>query len=141
MKKFLFTFTLIVFCFAGTSFAQEKLPKVIKYLAPQYPAAARATGTTGEVVVAVKIDKDGKVISSKSESGHPLLRAISEKIAKEWLFTKSELSERELKISFLYSIKVNDNRKNNYKESIQKIRFRKPYRLEIISTEYPRIDI
>ncbi len=140
MKKSLFAFTLLIFCFVGVNFAQEKLRKVVKYFAPKYPPAAKATRANGEVIVAVTIDKNGKVISAKSESGHPLLRAISEVTAKDWIFAATDLSEQTLKITFVYSVKTNNNVKNNYNDYTYKIKFKKPYRLEIRATEYPRID-
>ncbi len=140
MKKSLFAFTLLIFCFVGANFAQEKPRKVVKYFAPKYPPAAKATLADGEVIVAVIIDKNGKVISAKSESGHPLLRATSEVTGKDWIFETNELPEQKLKITFVYSIKTNNNVKNNYKDYSYKIKFKKPYRLEIRATAYPRID-
>ncbi len=141
MKKLLFASALLVLCFVATNFAQNKSPKVIKYFAPKYPPAAEATRATGEVIVSVTIDKNGKVTSAKSESGHPLLRTASEITAKEWIFATSEISEQKLKITFVYSIKINNNSKNNYKDTTYKIKFRKPYRLEIKATQYPRINV
>jgi len=142
MKKFVFI-ALICLCFGLNVFAQGKI-KVLKYEIPnpKYPAVAQATLTSSEVGVLVKIDKDGKVISSKAESGHPFFRTLSEETSKKWFFSKSDKSdERELKITFAFSIKNNNSRKNNYKETKIKIRFKKPNRLEISATVYPRIDV
>ncbi len=81
----------------------EDCPKIIKSATPVYPSQARAVRATGEVVVAVKIDKEGKVTSAKAERGHPLLRNISETTAKQFLFEPSEKSdEREVKITFVF---------------------------------------
>ncbi len=125
MKKFLFAFILLVFCFVGTNFAQEKSPKVVKYVAPQYPSAAQAVWASGYVVVTVKIDKDGKVISSKVESGHPLLRKVSEDAAKKWLFSKDKKTkEREVKITFEFNTEDQKSKKD-------RVRFIKPYRVII----------
>ncbi len=77
--------------------------EVIKYVSPPFPAAARAVRATGEVIVLVKIDSEGKVVSAKSEIGHPLLRAASEQAAKQWLFSSDENgAEREGKITFAF---------------------------------------
>lgn len=38
---------------------------MIDYKTPEYPSIARATGTTGRVVVKALIDKDGKVIDAR----------------------------------------------------------------------------
>lgn len=142
MKKFVFA-TLICFCFSLSIFSQEKI-KVLKYEIPnpKYPAVAQATMTSSEVVVSVKIDKDGKVISSNAESGHLFFRSLSEQTATKWLFSKDNSSnEREIKLTFAFSIKNNNSRKNNYKETKIKIRFKKPYRLEISAIAYPRINV
>jgi Ca-activated chloride channel family protein len=48
---------------------------------PVYPAEAKAANATGEVVVEVKIGRDGTVLSAKSVSGSELLRAASESAA------------------------------------------------------------
>ncbi|MBK9163596.1 MAG: energy transducer TonB [Acidobacteria bacterium] len=44
---------------------------------PQYPATAMAVNAQGNVSVQVLIDEDGRVVSAKSVSGHPLLRAAA----------------------------------------------------------------
>ena len=110
------------FCCSQTS--DGNITEVIKYVAPLYPPAARATRTTGEVVITVKIDKEGKVIISKAESGHPLLRAASEQAAKEWLFSSDENgTEREGKIVFAF-VEATEKGTNV---------FTKPNRLEIFA--------
>ena len=62
MKKFVFI-ALICLCFSLNDFAQTKI-KVLKYEQPKYYPPATALGIKGEFIVAVKINKDGKVISS-----------------------------------------------------------------------------
>ncbi|MEO7970043.1 MAG: TonB family protein [bacterium] len=44
---------------------------------PEYPAAARAAGTAGTVVVRVTIDEQGNVISAGAVSGPPALQQVS----------------------------------------------------------------
>ena len=136
--------TLFLFCMAllwSPVWAQAKQPKVIKYIAPKYPPAAVATGTKGEVIISVKIDNKGKVTQAKAESGHPLLRSSSEVIAKQWIFSSDNFNnEREIRITFAYFYKPNNDKKNNNKGSKTKIRFKKPYRLEITVTTYPSIN-
>jgi TonB family protein len=133
MKKLLFASILVVSCFAASSFTQTKPPKVVKYVAPEYPPAARAVMAVGDVVITVKIDKDGKVISSKAESGHPLLRKASEDAAKEWMFSKDKkIGEREVKLTFEFSPEA----RKNEKDAAQ---FKKPYRV-IIKGKAPAIE-
>lgn len=122
-NSILFTILLLAVC-SITVFAQKNNPKVLRYFAVKYPAAAKAVRASGTVTVAVKIDKDGKVISSIAENGHPLLRKASENAAKEWIFsTDSNSEERETKITF--SLRIGDKNKKD------KVKFRKPYTLEI----------
>ncbi|MGI8469626.1 MAG: TonB family protein [Pyrinomonadaceae bacterium] len=133
MRSF-FTIILLVLSFVGSNFAQENQPKVVKYIAPKYPLAAKAVHATGKVVVAVKINKDGGVISSKTESGHPLLRLSSEEAARQWIFSSNdEVTEREVKIIFVYKINLKAYKKD-------KIEFKKPYRLEYSLQKAPEID-
>ncbi|MDQ3802178.1 MAG: energy transducer TonB [Acidobacteriota bacterium] len=113
----------------------------MKYFGTKYPPAALATITTGEVVVAVKIDKKGKVTKTESVGGHPLLRASGETAARKWVFSADESNEeREVKITFAFQIKNNTSAKNNYRATRVKTKFKKPYRLEIKALAYPRID-
>jgi TonB family protein len=132
----------IILAIAVPSLAQNFHPKVIKYKAPEYPAAARATRTQGEVMVAVKIDKDGSVISAKVESGHPLLRKACEIVSNDWTFVRTnENKVREAKLIFSFRINTNKSSKNNYRNPKIKTKFKKPNQIEIIELEYPRIDI
>ncbi len=139
MKKFVFA-ALICLYFGLNVFAQAKI-KVLKYEVPKYPAVAQATLISSEVVVLVKIDKEGKVISSNAESGHKFLKAAAEQSATKWLFSKDEnLTEREVKITFAFRIKSNRSAKNNYKDTKIKARLVKPYCLEISATVYLRVN-
>ncbi len=51
--------------------------KAINLPRPEYPAAARAAGTAGLVVVRVTIDEQGNVISAQAVSGPPPLQQAS----------------------------------------------------------------
>ncbi|HEX8368629.1 MAG TPA: TonB family protein [Pyrinomonadaceae bacterium] len=126
MRKLLFAFTLIVLCFAGSGFAQAKKPKVLKYTAPFYPPAALAMRLSEEIVVTVKIDGQGKVIEAKTESGHPLFRQSSVGSARRWIFSADKsVAEREVRIFFNFRIS------EKYYGDNDKVKFKKPYRLEI----------
>jgi TonB family protein len=130
MKRFpliLFTVLLLTLC-QIPAFAQTEQPRVLKYFAPKYPAAAQALRAAGAVDVAVKINKNGKVISAAAQSGHPLLRKACENAAKEWIFsTDSSLEERAVKITFL--LRVGEKNKKD------KVKFKKPYTLELIGAQ------
>ena len=112
-------------CCSPTSDGKET--EIIKYVFPPYPPAAKAVRASGEVVVAVKIDKDGNVTSAKAKIGHALLKAISEVAAKQFLFSKDENTpEREGQIIFAFRT-IETSRPNN---------FRKPNRLEVFSDDW-----
>jgi TonB family protein len=103
----------------------KMFPKLVKFIVPSYPAAARAVRATGEVIVAVKIDKEGKVISAIAEGGHSLLRKAAEQAATVSLFVTSEnTDEREAKLTYVF---LSESEKQNLKH------YSNPYRLEVIS--------
>jgi protein TonB len=71
-----------------------------KYLPPpKYPAIAITAGASGIVQVQVTIDEDGKVISARAVSGHPLLRAEAERAAFNARFTPTYLTNQPVKVS------------------------------------------
>lgn len=57
--------------------------KAVNLPKPVYPPSARAVKASGEVKVEIETDAKGNVISAKSVSGHPLLRASAEAAAKK----------------------------------------------------------
>lgn len=65
---------------------------------PAYPPLARAAHVTGEVVVMLVIDEEGKVIAAQVVSGHPLLRTASIKAAKESTFTPTLVEQKPVKV-------------------------------------------
>jgi hypothetical protein len=136
------TFLLfVVTLFAVSLFAQENAPKVLKHENPMYSGAAIVIGADGEVVVNVVIDITGKVLSAQAESGHVFLRKASELAAQAWLFSKGRDGMRSAQLLFLYRIKANKDFRNNYKDTSYKYRFRRPYKMEIEATVYPRINV
>ena len=72
--------------------------RALKLAMPGYPAKARKARASGTVVVKVLIDEEGKVISAKAISGHPLLLAASVEAAKKSLFSPTLLSGEPLKV-------------------------------------------
>jgi len=136
MQKVVFI-ALICLCFGLNVFAQAKI-KVLKYEVPKYSPVAAAVGAKGEFIVAVKINKDGKVVLANAEKVHPLLRKQVEAATNKWLFnTDKNLEERETKIIFEYLIKVDKSKKNTDRPTDEKAKFKKPFRLIITRTNYP----
>ena len=108
-----------------TNCPEGKMPETVKHVAPLYPPTARAVGASGEVVVAIKIDKDGVVTGAQAVSGHPLLRQIAAQAARQWLFSTDEaMPEREGKLVFVFI--------KSFKTEPANL-LRKPNRLEVFS--------
>ncbi|MDQ1639644.1 MAG: periplasmic protein TonB [Pyrinomonadaceae bacterium] len=58
---------------------------------PEYPAAAKAAGTAGTVVVRITIDEQGNVISATAVSGPPALQQVSVNAATQAKFAPTLL--------------------------------------------------
>ena len=74
--------------------------KAIRLVKPSsYPATAVAVRASGVVNVQVTIDEAGNVISADAVSGHPLLREVSEKAARESKFSPTLLQGQPVKVT------------------------------------------
>lgn len=73
--------------------------KALKLVQPEYPPAAKAVNAIGTVNVQITIDEEGKVVSASAVSGHPLLRAASEKAARLCEFAPTRLSGVPVKVA------------------------------------------
>jgi TonB family protein len=60
--------------------------------AAEYPAAARRAGLTGSIIVTVRVNRNGKVISWRSSNGDSKLRAAAIKAARKATFAPDKLS-------------------------------------------------
>ena len=66
---------------------------------PVYPPIARAAKASGTVVVQVVVDENGRVVTARAFSGHPLLRASAEAAARSAKFSPTLLSGKPVKVS------------------------------------------
>jgi protein TonB len=66
---------------------------------PPYPALARQIKVQGAVSVQVLIDENGRVVSAKSISGHPMLIAAAQRAALEARFSPTLLGDQPVKVS------------------------------------------
>ena len=66
---------------------------------PNYPAMAKQIRLQGSVNVQVLIDEEGKVVSAKALSGHPLLVPEAQRAAMQARFTPTMLSNQAVKVS------------------------------------------
>lgn len=79
-----------------------------KRVEPAYPPLAKVARVSGAVVVEVTVDEEGKVISARAISGHPLLKDSAVNAARAWEFTPTMLSGTPVKvigtITFNYTV-------------------------------------
>lgn len=73
--------------------------KAISKPSPQYPTIAKAAGVQGPVVVQVLIDEQGRVVSAKVTSGHPLLQQAALQTAYRWKFSPTVLTGTPVKVT------------------------------------------
>jgi TonB family protein len=65
---------------------------------PAYPPIARAAHASGTVPVQVLVDEEGKVVTARAVSGHPLLQAAAVAAARQARFTPTKLSGQPVKV-------------------------------------------
>jgi protein TonB len=73
--------------------------KAVSKPQPAYPAAARAAGVTGRVVVHIEIGEDGDVVTAKAIDGPSLLRDAAEEAAHQAHFSPTRLSGEPVRVS------------------------------------------
>lgn len=61
-------------------------PKLIRQVAPQYPATALKARLPGTVIVEAVTDIYGKVLTVRVISGHPLFRSSAVEAVKKWVY-------------------------------------------------------
>lgn len=83
--------------------------EILDKISPEYPLIARAAHASGDVVVRVLIDEEGKVIAAQATSGHPLLQAAGVKAARMSTFTPFVLDGKAVKVvgDITYSFVLN----------------------------------
>lgn len=73
--------------------------KTIKFPAPKYPEAARESRASGEVIVKVVVDEQGKVISAMAYKGPTVFREAATKAAWNARFSQTRQMGRAVKIT------------------------------------------
>ncbi len=107
-----FSIFICIFAISCVTFAQESPEpkqisggilngKAVSLPKPEYPAAARMDGVSGEVKIQVLIDEAGNVISAKAvgETRHAALRSAAESAALQAKFSPTTLSGSPVKVS------------------------------------------
>lgn len=80
---------------ASTEALESLITKRVK---PKYPDEAKRQNITGEIPVDVTVDEEGKVMSAKASSGHPLLKQAAEEAVSQWQFKAVTLSDYPVKL-------------------------------------------
>ena len=70
----------------------------LRRVEPSYPPLAKAARISGSVVVEVTVDEEGKVISARAISGHPLLKDSAVAAARGWAFQPTKLDGTPVKV-------------------------------------------
>ncbi|HYH84566.1 MAG TPA: TonB family protein [Pyrinomonadaceae bacterium] len=73
--------------------------KAINKPAPPYPSIAKQAGIQGPVSVQVLIDEQGRVVSAKATTGHPMLQGAAVQAAYRASFTPTKLSGQPVKVT------------------------------------------
>ncbi|HEX8748298.1 MAG TPA: VWA domain-containing protein, partial [Pyrinomonadaceae bacterium] len=73
--------------------------KALSLPKPDYPAAARALGANGTVVVEVTVDETGKVIAARAVSGHVMLRPAAAAAARQARFAPTLLAGQPVRVT------------------------------------------
>src|SRR5262245_10061533 len=71
--------------------------EVVSRVQPIYPSIAKQINASGEVLVSVMINENGRVIDAKAIKGHPVLRAAAEEAARKWVFKPTLLDGKPVK--------------------------------------------
>ena len=101
-------------------------PVVVSAVAPLYPVIAFTAHGSGDVVVAVDINKSGDVTSARAVNGHALLKKVSVEAAHRWKFSTGNEEHRQAELTFTFRI-VPDKTAAVDRTAI----FYPPYRVEV----------
>lgn len=79
--------------------------QLVKRVNPSYPEKAKQQGITGDVILQVKIGKDGKVVEAQvKESAHELLDQAAVEAVKQWEYTPPVLDGKPVEVNATVTI-------------------------------------
>lgn len=84
---------------------EELVGKALTLPRAEYPPTARSEGVGGRILVRVRVDKKGRVISARSFEGDWRLRAAAVKAATSATFSAERLNDREAEGTIVYTFK------------------------------------
>ena len=75
--------------------------KLLKYIAPDYPALAHRAGVQGRVTIQVQITEQGKVENPQILSGHPMLDNAALAAIRQWRYEPACVKGAPVAIDYL----------------------------------------
>ena len=120
---------IVIACAITKATPLDEQFSVVAAVAPSYPQALRTARLKGDVIVEVKIDQSGSVISAEAVSGHRALIELCIKAAKAWQFSPENKSGISRKTRLTFSFR---DMERDEKEDELIIRFLPPYKVEVI---------
>jgi TonB family protein len=79
--------------------------KAVSLPVPEYPPAAKSEGVSGEILVRVKVNNKGRVVSVRSSGGDSRLRAAAIRAATKATFSAEKLNGRGASGTIVYTFK------------------------------------
>jgi len=113
MKRFSVVCSVALFVILTMdSSGQSREVGIVEAVAPAYPRIAQLAHIDGEVVVAVDIGPDGKVLRTEVVSGLALreIRQASLDAARNWVFSRSSRAERRELLTFEFRMTGEPNK-------------------------------
>jgi periplasmic protein TonB len=80
-------------------------PRVISRVAPEYPALAKQSHLTGEVVIDTILDEEGNVTDMKVMSGPPLLYNAALTALAKWKYEPTYLNEQPIAVRMIVTVR------------------------------------
>jgi hypothetical protein len=118
------TLVVCVCCFGQEHRQKGKKPEVAEAVMPVPGSLPRASKTTGIVIVEVKINNKGSVISTRAVSGKYPLTSLSRQTARRWKFVP--LTGSTARLTFVY----HPTSKDTAGDQVYPV-FVLPYRVEV----------
>jgi hypothetical protein len=104
MKRILFIFFIAALA-AGSTFPQSsntKAQTVVSAVAPEFPPLVAVANFSGDAIVEVEVNEEGKVLAARAINTPPFLRKASENAARRWRFAPHSEEKRVVQLTFTY---------------------------------------
>lgn len=88
----------------------EQIPRVIKKVAPEYPALAARARVQGRVVIEAETDIYGRVIRTRVVQGNPLLNQAAEAAVRSWVYEPYIINGNPRPVRFVVELNFTLNR-------------------------------